>query len=238
MKAILSTPGCSDQGPAGLHPAGQDRDRARGEVGHLEDLGQQHGIEGGLGGGLDHHRASGQQGRSQLDGDQYLGDVPGHDGPDHTDRLPAKQVVEVAAGPALLPRDRASHVDHGGHDVQRRPDLAQAGELDGRPVLRADGLGHLLGPAAELVDDPLHRGGALAEPVRRGHSDRSKASRAAVTAASTSAGPASGTRPITCSEWASTTSMVEDVRGATHAPPMNSLEQIRTPDLLGTPVAG
>ena len=57
----------------------------------------------------------------------------------------------------------------------------------------------------------------------RGHGPSSNARRAAATALSMSAGLASGTRAMTSSVWGEVTSMVADVAGATHSPPMNSL---------------
>src|SRR5437879_1113441 len=57
---------------------------------------------------------------------------------------------------------------------------------------------------------------------RRGHSPLSKASRAAATARSMSAGVPSGTRPTSSSECGEITSMVPVPAGSTHSPPMNS----------------
>jgi hypothetical protein len=57
----------------------------------------------------------------------------------------------------------------------------------------------------------------------RGHGPSSNARRAAPTALSMSAALASGTRAMTSSVWGDTTSMVAEVAGATHSPPMNSL---------------
>ena len=59
--------------------------------------------------------------------------------------------------------------------------------------------------------------------VMRGHGPSSKAVRAAATAASMSAGDASGTVPITSSVCGEMTSIVSLLWGETHSPPMNSL---------------
>src|SRR5918994_5459639 len=57
---------------------------------------------------------------------------------------------------------------------------------------------------------------------RRGHSPLSNASRAAATARSTSAAVPSGTRPTSSSECGEITSIVPELAGSTHSPPMNS----------------
>ena len=72
----------------------------------------------------------------------------------------------------------------------------------------------------------------------RGHSDRSKASRAAPTAASTSAAVAAGTRPMTSSVWASTTSMTSVEEGSSQRPPMKSRGYFRTSGPPMAPIRG
>ena len=58
-----------------------------------------------------------------------------------------------------------------------------------------------------------------------GHGPSSKARRAAATAASMSAGDASGTRPMTSSVWGETTSMTSVLAGFTHSLPMKSVSR-------------
>ena len=62
---------------------------------------------------------------------------------------------------------------------------------------------------------------ARSTPASPGHGPSSKAARAAVTARSTSAAPASGTCAHACPVYGSMESNVRPERASTHRPPMN-----------------
>jgi hypothetical protein len=72
----------------------------------------------------------------------------------------------------------------------------------------------------------------------RGQSDWSKACRADPTAASTSGAVAAGTRPMTSSVWASTTSMTSVEEGSSQRPPMKSRGYFRTSRPPVAPIRG
>jgi hypothetical protein len=92
-----------DEVTAGLGTAGDDADRALGQTGLVDDLGQQQRVERHLRRRLDHDGATGQQGRDELADDDDLRDVERGDGGDHAHRFADDLVRAVHAVEALVP---------------------------------------------------------------------------------------------------------------------------------------
>ena len=207
VKVTLSTPGWATRWAPTSPPPGRMLTTPGGQADLVEDLGQEQGVERGLGRRLDHHGAAGEQGRDELADDQELRHVPRDDRADDADGLLAQEhVCAVGAGPALLPRVLRGDAGEGAEHRPGQRGLGQLGERDRRAHLGGDQGGHLLAPGAVSVGQAGDGGDALAGSVR-GQGPWSIASRAAATARSTSAGPAAAAVPTTSSECGDTTAI-------------------------------
>ena len=138
--------GVADQVLADLTAGGQDVDHALGQAGLLQRLGQQVGVERGLGGGLQDHRGAGGEGRGQLEHRDEQRDVPRDDGPDDADGLTAHEDVGHHPLALLLEGELLREVGEVVDDHQGGADLAQVAEHDGRAHLGRDRLGEVARP--------------------------------------------------------------------------------------------
>ncbi|MCY1417961.1 hypothetical protein D9M71_335070 [compost metagenome] len=108
--------------------AGDHVKHTAGVAGFQHKLGQFQCGQWGFVGRLEYHGATGGQGWAEFPAGQQQGEVPGHDGTDHADRLAADKTVELIVG----------------HQWQR---YVQGGPFDlGRPA------GHI----AQKIDGQLH----------------------------------------------------------------------------------
>ena len=150
-----------DEVGALVAPAGHDVDDARRQSCGLGGLGEDDGVEHGLRGRLDHHRATGGEGRCVLEGREGLGVVPRHDGADDTDGLALH--LDDAAHHALAQVGGLLFDEVGVVPQQRGRvhGLHLAGDGDGHAVLRRDERGDLLTARFEFIGEAAQVRGAL-----------------------------------------------------------------------------
>jgi hypothetical protein len=146
VNEILSTPGCFTRAEPAMGPwPGTTLSDAGRQACLREDRSQHERGERGLGRGLQHHRASGREGRSDLPAREVEREVPGHDGAHdtHGDPLREHEVAGVhrphltahLVGPA---RVVAQHLHRlGDVDLRLEQRLAVLPGLDLRELLGA-----------------------------------------------------------------------------------------------------
>ena len=144
--------------------AGHDRQHALGQPGLGEHLGHREQRQRGLGGGLDHDGAAGDQRRAQLVGGQEERHVPRGDGGDHTDRLTQHHRLAVDAVAEVAPGEL---VGSARVELERRHRGAVLHHVDDRR--RLAGLGgqqelQFVGALLHDLDGGAEHGGPL---VRR-----------------------------------------------------------------------
>ena len=193
----LSTPGVGDEVFADRAVGRHHREHAFGQAGFDEQRAEHQRVDRGLGRGLEHHRAPGEQRRHELvDGDEQR-HVPRDDRGDDADRLAPHHALPEQPGAGLLPRESWSPA-RCTRRVPRSPGvyIIISTVAPGAPI---SSVSTVLNSGSRSVSSSVNRAMTLARSTGEvvGHGPWSNARRAAATAASMSASTPSGVEPTT-----------------------------------------